>query len=81
MQGLVLRAVSGFFTVRVDAAEGGHTLTCKLRGKLKKERQKSELAVAGDRVEVERTSETEGMNCSRINGARNERGTMTRSST
>jgi len=61
MQGLVLRAVSGFFTVRVDAAEGGHTLTCKLRGKLKKERQKSELAVAGDRVEVERTSETEGV--------------------
>jgi ribosome biogenesis GTPase len=64
LQGLVLRSVSGFFTVRLDAPleDGRHTLTCKLRGKLKKERQKSELAVAGDRVEVEAASgEAEGV--------------------
>ncbi len=50
-QGLVTRSVSGFFTVLTDA---GDELTCKLRGKLKKDRQKSELAVAGDRVSLER---------------------------
>lgn len=63
MEGLVTRAVSGFFTVQLDAPlpDGQGTLTCKLRGKLKKERQKSELAVAGDRVRVEATSETEGV--------------------
>lgn len=49
--GLVTQSISGFFTVRTDA---GDELTCKLRGKLKKERQKSELAVAGDRVRLER---------------------------
>ncbi len=55
--GLVLTAVSGFLTVRLD---DGAILTCKLRGKLKKDRQKSELVVAGDRVRVERSTEEEG---------------------
>ncbi len=58
VEGLVTRAVSGFFTVLTD---DGRTLTCKLRGKLKKERQKSELAVAGDRVRVEPTEGVEGV--------------------
>ncbi|MBN8610242.1 MAG: ribosome small subunit-dependent GTPase A [Deltaproteobacteria bacterium] len=58
IEGLVTRAVSGFFTVRTDA---GEILTCKLRGKLKQERQKSELAVAGDRVRVEPTDAGEGV--------------------
>ena len=58
IEGLVTRAVSGFFTVRTDA---GEILTCKLRGKLKQERQKSELAVAGDRVRVEATDAGEGV--------------------
>jgi ribosome biogenesis GTPase len=56
-EGLVTRSVSGFFTVRTD---GGLELTCKLRGKLKKDRQKSELVVAGDRVQVEETGAGEG---------------------
>lgn len=56
-EGLVTRSVSGFFTVRTDA---GDELTCKLRGKLKKDRQKSELAVAGDRVQLERGDPGEG---------------------
>lgn len=57
MEGLVLRAISGFHTVRLDA---GGELVCKLRGKLKKDRQKSELVVAGDRVVVEPSEGSEG---------------------
>jgi len=55
--GLVTRSLSGFITVHTDE---GKTLTCKLRGKLKQERQRSEIAVAGDRVRFETQSETEG---------------------
>lgn len=58
IEGLVTRAVSGFFTVLTDDRQ---TLTCKLRGKLKKERRKSELVVAGDRVRVEPTDAGEGV--------------------
>lgn len=55
--GLVTRSLSGFITVHTG---DGRTLTCKLRGKLKQERQRSEIAVAGDRVRFEAQSETEG---------------------
>ncbi len=48
MLGLVLRAQSGFFWV--DTKSG--VLECKLRGRLKKERQSSDIAVIGDEVEV-----------------------------
>src|SRR5947208_589686 len=48
MQGTVLRAQSGFFWVQTDAGE----LECRLRGRLKKERQSSDIAVIGDIVEV-----------------------------
>ncbi|HEX5688481.1 MAG TPA: ribosome small subunit-dependent GTPase A, partial [Roseiflexaceae bacterium] len=56
MQGTVLRAQSGFFWVRTD--EG--VLECTLRGRLKKERQSSDIAVIGDVVEVARVSPTNG---------------------
>lgn len=56
-EGLVTRTISGFHTVRLD---DGVELTCKLRGKLKKDRQKSELVVAGDRVRVEPGTEGQG---------------------
>ncbi len=56
--GLVVRAQSGFFTVALGS---GERLTAKLRGKLKKERRRSELAVVGDRVRVERVSASEGV--------------------
>ena len=56
MQGTVLRAQSGFFWVRTD--EG--MLECTLRGRLKKERQSSDIAVIGDVVEVARVSPTNG---------------------
>jgi ribosome biogenesis GTPase len=56
MQGRVLRAQSGFFWVQTS--EG--ILECKLRGRLKKERQHSDIAVIGDEVEVTRTAPGEG---------------------
>ena len=48
--GLVLRARSGFYTVALDG--GGH-VEARLRGRLKKERRESDIAVIGDRVRVE----------------------------
>jgi ribosome biogenesis GTPase len=56
LQGTVLRAQSGFFWVRTD--EG--VLECTLRGRLKKERQSSDIAVIGDVVEVARVSPKNG---------------------
>ena len=56
MQGTVLRAQSGFFWVQTDAG----LLECRLRGRLKKERQTSDIAVIGDLVEVKQVSPTTG---------------------
>ena len=54
--GVVLRSQSGFFWVQTADA----VLRCRLRGRLKKDRQRSDLAVIGDRVEVEPISPDEG---------------------
>src|SRR5262245_40426878 len=56
MQGTVLRAQSGFFWVRTDAG----LLECRLRGRLKKERQSTDIAVIGDVVEVTPVTPTTG---------------------
>ena len=56
MQGLVLKAQSGFFWVRTEAG----ILECRLRGRLKKERQSTDIAVIGDNVEVTQVSPTTG---------------------
>jgi ribosome biogenesis GTPase / thiamine phosphate phosphatase len=56
MQGTVLRAQSGFFWVQTDTG----VLECTLRGRLKKERQSSDIAVIGDMVEVKQVSPTTG---------------------
>jgi ribosome biogenesis GTPase len=56
MQGTVLRAQSGFFWVQTDAG----VLECTLRGRLKKERQASDIAVIGDIVDVKQVSPTTG---------------------
>lgn len=53
VEGIVLRATAGFF--EVDTAQG--LWTCKLRGRLKKEKQRTDLCVVGDRVRVERADE------------------------
>lgn len=50
LPGLVLRARSGFYTIRTD---DGELVESRLRGRMKKERQASDLAVIGDRVSVE----------------------------
>jgi ribosome biogenesis GTPase / thiamine phosphate phosphatase len=57
MEGLVLRAQSGFFWVQTETAG---ILECRLRGRLKKERQATDIAVIGDRVLVQQVSPTEG---------------------
>jgi ribosome biogenesis GTPase len=49
LDGTILRAQSGFYTVLAD---DGRQLTAQLRGLLKKERQPTDLAVIGDRVQV-----------------------------
>ncbi|ABY34475.1 MAG TPA: ribosome small subunit-dependent GTPase A [Chloroflexus aurantiacus] len=46
--GTVLRAQSGFFWVQTEQG----VLECRLRGRLKKERQATDLVVIGDQVEV-----------------------------
>ena len=48
--GLVLRARSGFYTVLTD---DGDLVEARIRGRMKKERQASDLAVIGDRVRLD----------------------------
>lgn len=55
--GLVLRARSGFYTIATDE---GDLVEARLRGRMKKERQASDLAVIGDRVRVERLPDGTG---------------------
>jgi ribosome biogenesis GTPase len=57
MQGTVLRAQSGFFWVQADAG----LLECTLRGRLKKDRQASDIAVIGDVVEIAQTAPQHGV--------------------
>lgn len=56
-RGLVLRALAGFYTIATD---DGDLVEARLRGKMKKERQASDLAVIGDRVVVERLPDGTG---------------------
>jgi len=56
LQGLVLKAQSGFFWVQTDAG----VLECRLRGRLKKDRLATDIAVIGDAVEVTQVTPTTG---------------------
>jgi ribosome biogenesis GTPase len=56
-RGLVLRALSGFYTVMTD---DGELVEARMRGRVKRERQSSDLAVIGDRVELERLPDGTG---------------------
>ena len=58
LTGTILRARSGFYTVRTD---DGRFLECGLRGLLKKDRQATDLAVIGDRVTVTPLNAVEGV--------------------
>jgi ribosome biogenesis GTPase len=56
LRGIVLRAQSGFFW----AATSQGVLECRLRGRLKKERQPADICVIGDQVEIEPLDATHG---------------------
>ncbi|HET7686356.1 MAG TPA: ribosome small subunit-dependent GTPase A [Candidatus Limnocylindria bacterium] len=56
--GTVLRARSGFYTVLAD---DGATIESRMRGRIKRERQTTELAVIGDRVAVATLPDGSGM--------------------
>ncbi len=57
MRGTVLRAQSGFFWVQTEAG----VLECRLRGRLKKERQATDIAVIGDTVRVVQINPQQGV--------------------
>jgi ribosome biogenesis GTPase len=54
---MVLRAQSGFYIIQTADL----VLECRLRGRMRRERQASDLAVIGDRVRVLRTGDGVGM--------------------
>lgn len=56
--GTVLRARSGFYTVLAD---DGATIESRMRGRMKRERQTTELAVIGDRVALAMLPDGSGM--------------------
>jgi ribosome biogenesis GTPase len=58
LPGLVLRARSGFSTVRLD---DGTLLECRLRGRIKQDRGTSDLVVIGDRVAVAALADGDAM--------------------
>jgi len=58
LAGTILRARSGFYTVRTD---DGRLVEARLRGLLKKDRQSTDLAVIGDRVRVVPLAPGEGV--------------------
>jgi ribosome biogenesis GTPase len=57
LAGTVLRARSGFYTVQTDAG----LVECQLRGRIKRERRATDLAVIGDRVELTRLDDATGV--------------------
>jgi ribosome biogenesis GTPase len=58
LSGIVLRARSGFYTVRLD---DGTLLECRLRGRIKQDRGTSDLVVIGDRVAVAALADGDAM--------------------
>jgi len=55
--GLIIRAQSGFFTVRTDVGD----FVCRVRGRLKKERRDTDLIAVGDRVCISLVEDGSGM--------------------
>ncbi|NLE45835.1 MAG: ribosome small subunit-dependent GTPase A [Chloroflexi bacterium] len=48
LNGLVIKAQSGFFTVHTDQGD----FVCRMRGRLKQERRDTDLVAVGDRVQI-----------------------------
>ncbi len=57
LEGTVLRARSGFYTVQTNQG----LIECQLRGRIKKERRGTDLAVIGDRVTVSPLTDATGV--------------------
>jgi len=57
LDGLVIKAQSGFFTVHTD----GGDFICRVRGRLKQERRDTDLIAIGDRVRISLTGDGNGM--------------------
>ena len=58
MNGLVIKAQSGFFTVQPD--DGGEPVISRIRGRLKQERHRTNLVAVGDRVTVQVNADGSG---------------------
>jgi ribosome biogenesis GTPase len=56
LSGLIIKAQSGFFTVRTEQGD----FTCRLRGRLKKTHRTTDLAAVGDRVRIMPLPDGEG---------------------
>ncbi|MEA3341632.1 MAG: ribosome small subunit-dependent GTPase A, partial [Chloroflexota bacterium] len=57
LDGLVIKAQSGFFTVHTDAGD----FVCQVRGRLKQERRDTDLLATGDRVRISLLKDDKGM--------------------
>jgi ribosome biogenesis GTPase len=57
LPGIILKAQSGFFTIRTEAGD----FVCHLRGRLKKQRRADDLAAIGDRVKISTQPDGKGM--------------------
>lgn len=57
LDGLIIKAQSGFFTVRTY----GGDFTCRVRGRLKKKRRDTDLIAIGDRVRISLIEDGSGM--------------------
>nr|HID12837.1 ribosome small subunit-dependent GTPase A [Anaerolineae bacterium] len=57
LDGLVIKAQSGFFTVRTDTGD----VVCQVRGRLKQKRLDTDLVAVGDRVRISLAEDGSGM--------------------
>ncbi len=57
LDGTILRARSGFYSIQTDAG----MFECQLRGRMKRERRDTDLAVIGDRVRLAPLTDTTGV--------------------
>lgn len=74
MTGLVIKAHSGFFTVKAD---DGQLIVCQAAGRLKKGRHEEDAVAIGDRVEFEEVK-SEGFAQGRITGVNPRRSSLSR---
>ena len=57
LDGLIIKAQSGFFTVHTDSGD----YVCRVRGRLKQERRDTDLVAVGDRVRISLAEDGSGM--------------------